>query len=328
MNQPAAFNRRATLGYLAAAAALVLARPAGANTPVPDSLKFTVPGSPGGGYDQTARTLAKALQAAARIRNVSFENKNGAGGTLGLAQFVNGSAGEAGALCVMGAIMVTGVVQNKPPVTLAQTTPVARLFTEYNVIAVRKDAPWRSMAELLQAFKAEPTRITWGGGSKGSVDHIGISQLAAATGVPLNRLNYIPFGGGGEVVAATLGGHVSAITGGYAELASYVKSGQFRVLAVGAPQRLKGIDAPTLKELGLDLEIGNWRGVVAAGGLSPAQQQAWVSAIEQAVRTPVWQDALLANHWTPSLLTGAAFGHFIDSEHARLRAMLVRAGLL
>lgn len=132
-----------------------------------EAVKFMAPGSPGGGYDQTARTLGKALIEAKVAKNASFENKNGAGGTLGLAQFANASKGDVNALMVMGAVMVGGVVQNNPQITLSNVTPIARLFTEYNVIAVRKDAPQKSFQDLLKEFKSSPSSIKWGGGIKG-----------------------------------------------------------------------------------------------------------------------------------------------------------------
>jgi putative tricarboxylic transport membrane protein len=317
------FGSKVLRGLLAAVA-ISAALPASAL----ETVKFMAPGSTGGGYDQTARTLGKALIEAKAATNASFENKGGAGGTLGLAQFVNSTKGDVNALVVVGAIMVTGVVQNKPQITLANATPIARLFTEYNVIAVRKDAPQKTLADLLAEFKKDPTSVKWGGGSKGSTDHIGIAQLASTVGVPVDKVNYVPFGGGGEVVAATLGGHITAITGGYGELSKYIESGQFRVLAVGSPTRLAGVNAPTLKEQEVDLEIGNWRGVYGAADLTPAKRKELTDAVIAATKTKVWQDNLKTNAWVPSVLTGDEFAAFVDSEHARLRAMLSKAGLI
>ena len=293
-----------------------------------DSVKFMAPGSVGGGYDQTARQLGKAMVEAKVAKSVTFENKGGAGGTLGLAQFANSTKGDVNALLVVGAIMVAGIEQNKPQITLKDVTPIARLFTEYNVIAVRKESEFKTLEDLLKAFKDKPTSITWGGGSKGSVDHIGIAELAGKMDVPVNKVNYVAFGGGGEVVAQALGGQLKVITGGYAELGQYIKSGQFRVLAIGAPERVAGIDAPTLKEKGYDVIIGNWRGVYGASGLSPEQRQELTDAVVTATKTQAWQDNLNTNAWSPSVLTGDAFGKFVDEEHVRLRAMLVNVGLL
>jgi putative tricarboxylic transport membrane protein len=293
-----------------------------------DSVKFMAPGSVGGGYDQTARQLGKAMVEAKVAKSVTFENKGGAGGTLGLAQFANSTKGDVNALLVVGAIMVAGIEQNKPQITLKDVTPIARLFTEYNVIAVRKESEFKTLEDLLKAFKDKPTSITWGGGSKGSVDHIGIAELAGKMDVPVNKVNYVAFGGGGEVVAQALGGQLKVITGGYAELGQYIKSGQFRVLAIGAPERVAGIDAPTLKEEGYDVIIGNWRGVYGASGLSSEQRQELTDAVVTATKTQSWQDNLKTNAWSPSVLTGDAFGKFVDEEHVRLRAMLVNVGLL
>jgi putative tricarboxylic transport membrane protein len=293
-----------------------------------DTVKFMAPGNVGGGYDQTARTLGKALVEAKVAKGTSYENKGGAGGTLGLAQFANASKGDVNALLVMGAIMVGGVVQNKPQITLGNVTPIARLFTEYNVIAVRKDSPHKTMQDLLKDFKANPASVKWAGGSKGSVDHIGIAEISSKSNVPVDKMNFVAFGGGGEAVAATLGGHVTAITGGYAELAKYIESGQFRVLAVGSPARLPGVNAPTLKEQGLDIEIGNWRGVYGAGNLTPQQRKELTDAVVAATKTKYWQEQVKANAWTPSVIVGDEFTQFVDGEHARLRAMLVKVGLL
>ena len=293
-----------------------------------DTVKFMAPGSVGGGYDQTARILGKALVEAGTAKSVTFENKGGAGGTLGLAQFANSTKGDPNALLVVGAIMVTAVEQNKPQISLKDVTPIARLFTEYNVLAVREDSPYKTLEDLLKDFKSNPASIKWGGGSKGSIDHIGIAELASKMDVPVNKVNYVAYAGGGEVVAATLGGHITVITGGYAELAKYVQSKQFRLLAIGAPERVPGIEAPTLKEHGYDVIIGNWRGVYGAAKLTPEQRKEVTDAVLAATNSKVWQDSVKTNAWSPSILTGDEFGQFVDQEHQRLRAMLVKVGLL
>ncbi|MDM0109173.1 tripartite tricarboxylate transporter substrate-binding protein [Variovorax sp. J22R24] len=319
---------RSSVQKLLRATALVAALAGTVSAQALETVRFMAPGSPGGGYDQTARTLGKALQEAGVAKSAMYDNKNGAGGTIGLAQFANGSKGDVNALCVMGAIMVTGIVQNKPQITLANVTPVARLFTEYNIIAVRKDSPHKTIDDLMTEFKKNPASVKWGGGSKGSVDHIGTAELAGKAGVPAAKVNYVPFGGGGEVVSATLGGHVTAITGGYAELAKYVESGQFRVLAVGSPTRMAGVDAPTLKEAGYDMQIGNWRGVYGAANLTAAQRKELTDAVIAATKTKSWQDAVKTNAWSPSVITGDEFSKFVDDEHSRLRTVMTNVGLI
>jgi putative tricarboxylic transport membrane protein len=319
-----ALLRRSTLCLAVVVSTAVLATPAFAL----DTVKFMAPGSVGGGYDQTARVLGKALIEANAAKSTTFENKGGAGGTLGLAQFANSTKGDPNALLVVGAIMVTGIEQNKPQITLKDVTPIARLFTEYNVIAVRKESEFKTLEDLLKAFKDKPTSISWGGGSKGSIDHIGIAELAAKMGIPVNKVNYVAFAGGGEVVAQALGGQIKVITGGYAELGQYIRSDQFRVLAIGAPERVAGIDAPTLKESGYDVIIGNWRGVYGAANLTPEQRKEVTDAVVAAANSKVWKDNIETNKWSPNILTGDDFGKFVDAEHVRLRAMLVEVGLV
>ena len=141
-------------------------------------------------------------------------------------------------------------------------------------------------------------------------------------------MNYVPFGGGGEVVSATLGGHISAITGGFAELSKYIESGQFRVLAVGSPTRMPGVDAPTLKEAGYNMQIGNWRGVYGASNLSPTQKKELTDAVIAATKTKAWQEALKTNAWSPSVITGDEFSKFVDDEHVRLRTVMTSVGLI
>ena len=308
-----------TTGLLAAS---VAATPVFAQT-----LKVMVPANAGGGYDGTGRTLGKALIETGAFKTATYENKAGAGGTLGLAQFANANKGDPNALLIMGAIMVTGVIQAKPQLSLAHVTPIARLITEYNVFVVKKDSPLKDMKELVAALKKDPGNVKWAGGSKGSTDHIGIVAVARDAGVDTVKVNYVPFGGGGEVVSALLGGHVTVATGGYSEMLKYIQSGQMRALAVTSLTRLPGVAIPTLKEQGSDVEIANWRGVYGAPGLTPAQTKKLTEQVVAATRSKTWQAALKENIWTSSVVTGDAYGKFVDDEHSRLRAMLVKAGL-
>lgn len=293
-----------------------------------DDVKVMIPGTPGGGFDVAARTLGKAMQEAGVAKAVSYEHRAGAGGSIGLAQFVNVSKGDPNALIVTSVNTVTGILQSKASVMMTSATPVARVFTEFNVIAVGKNSPYKSMKDLVEAFKNEPTSIRWGGGSKGGVDHLGVIELAQAVGVPSAKVNYIPLGGGGETNAAVLGGHITVISGGYPEIAKFLESGQMRLLAVASPGKLAGVDAPTLKELGYNVITGNWRVFLGAPGITPAQKQAQVEAITKAMATPTWQNALKTNNWTATLLTGPDLENFLNFESRRFEMALKESGLL
>ncbi|MCW7537749.1 tripartite tricarboxylate transporter substrate-binding protein [Aquabacterium sp. A7-Y] len=293
-----------------------------------ESFKIMIGANPGGGYDQTGRGLGKALQEAKAAGSVTYENKGGAGGTIGLAQFANASKGDPNALVVTGAVMVGAIVQNKPPITLENATPVARLIAEYNVFVVPASSPFKTMKDVVEQMKKDPASVKWGGGSKGSVDHVSVGMIAREAGVDVTKMNYVPFKGGGEATAAILGGHVTVGTSGYAELEEFIKAGKMRALAVTSPHRLRGSTVPTLVEQGINVAIGNWRGVYGAPGITPAQRQKLIDAVSRATKTKAWADAAAANNWSPALLTGDEFARFVDEEHARLRALMVKLGMV
>lgn len=292
------------------------------------SLRILVPANPGGGWDTTARALGKALLDSGGASAVHYDNKGGAAGTIGLAQFVNTRKGDPQALLMMGAVMLGGIITAKPPVSLSQATPLARLATEFNVFVVPADSPFKSMKELLAQLQKDPASVKWGGGSRGSTEHIAAALLARTVGVEPNRLQFLPFRGGGEAMAAVLGGNVTVGGSGYSEFAEPIQSGRMRAIAVTSPQRLKGLDAPTLKDLGLPVEIGNWRGLYGAPGITPVQRQRLIDQIVAATRHRSWQEMLDKHAWTPALLTGDAFSQFVDDEFSSLRLMLIKSGLL
>ena len=292
------------------------------------ALKILVPANPGGGWDITGRALGKALQDAGAAGAVTFENKGGAAGAIGLAQFVNAAKGDPNAMMVMGAVMLGGLITSKQPVTLTQATPIARLTSEYNVFVLPANSPFKTMKDVVDALKKDPGSVKWGGGSRGATEHIAAAMLAREVGVDATKVNYVAFRGGGEAVAAILGGNVSIGGSGYSEFQPYIESGKMRPIAITAPQRIKGLDIPTMKELGYNVEIGNWRGVYGAPGITPQQRQALIDMVVKATKSKAWTEALEKNGWTPAVLTGKAFEDFVDAEFASLRAIMHKSGMV
>ncbi len=311
-----------SLAALAAAGALPL--PAAANA----NLKMMIPANPGGGWDSTGRALGKALQDAGVASTVTFENKGGAAGALGLAQFVNASKGDPNALMVMGAVMLGGQITGKPPVSLSQATPIARLTSEYNVFVVPEASPLKTMKDVVEQLKKDPASVKWGGGSRGSTEHIAAAMTAREVGVDPAKINYVAFRGGGEAVAAILGNNVTVGGSGYSEFAQYIESGKMRAVAVTSATRLKGINVPTMKEQGINVELGNWRGVYGAPGITAAQVKALGDMIVKATKSKAWAEAMEKNAWTPALMVGPEFADFVDREFASLRATMVKAGMV
>ena len=312
-----------SLAALAAVGALPMsARAAGTH------LKMMIPANPGGGWDATGRALGKALQESGVASSVSFDNKGGAAGAIGLAQFANGSKADPNALMVMGAVMLGGIITGKPPVSLSQATPIARLTSEYNVFVLPANSPFKTMKEVVEQMKKDPGSVKWGGGSRGSTEHIAAAMIAREVGVDPSKINYVAFRGGGEATAAILGGNVTIGGSGYSEFAEYIKAGKMRAVAVTSDARLKGVDVPTLKEQGINVVIGNWRGVYGAGGISADQRKALTEMVVKATRTKAWAESLEKNNWTPALMTGPAFEKFVDDEFASLRAVMAKSGMI
>jgi putative tricarboxylic transport membrane protein len=311
-----------SMAALAAAGMLPMSARASAN------LKMMIPANPGGGWDTTGRALGRALQEAGVASTVAYDNKGGAAGAIGLAQFVNGSKGDPNALMVMGAVMLGGIITGKPPVSLSQATPLARLTSEYNVFVLPANSPYKSMKDVVEQMKKDPGSIKWGGGSRGSTEHIAAAMIAREVGVDPAKINYVAFRGGGEATAAILGGNVSVGGSGYSEFAEYISSGKMKAIAVTSDKRLKGIDVPTMKEQGINVVLGNWRGVYGAPGISAEQRKGLTEMVLKATKTKAWTDALEKNGWTPAVMAGPEFEKFVDDEFASLRAVMVKSGMV
>jgi putative tricarboxylic transport membrane protein len=291
-------------------------------------LKLMAPAAPGGGWDQTARSMQQALVAAGVARSVQVTNVPGAGGSVGIAQFVNGAKGDGSQMMVNGFVMVGALAMNKSPVTLDQVTPIARLPEEIQVIVVPANSPLKTAQDLAAAVKADIAKVTFAGGSAGGVDHVMAALFAGTVGADAKKINYIPFSGGGESLAAILGGKVTAGISGLSEYEGQIKAGKLRALGLTSAQRLPGVDIPTFKEQGIDLVLANWRSVVAPPGISPEQRKVLSDAVEKMVKSDAWKEILKQKGWDDAYLGGDAFADFLKTEIARVTEVLKSVGLV
>jgi putative tricarboxylic transport membrane protein len=294
--------------------------------PAVQHLRIIAPAAPGGGWDQTARVMQQALQRANLVHTSSVENIPGAAGTIGLARFVTAERGNGDVLMASGLIMLGAIVTHRSPITLHDVTPIARLTGEYEVLVVPAASPLRSLAELVRALEARPEAVSWGGGSAGGTDQILAGLIADAAGVDPRRVNYIAFSGGGESMSAILGGQVTVGVNGLGEFASQIDAGTVRVLGISSANRLQGLDAPTLREQGIDVELENWRSVVAPPGIAEPDRLRLERTIEAMVHSREWRDALARYRWNDRYLAGDAFGRFAVAEEARVQGILRKLG--
>lgn len=297
---------------------------------LPAAADYTIiaPANPGGGWDQTARTMQEVLQAEGISRTVQVVNVPGAGGTIGLAQFASQNRGNPDALIVGGYVMVGAILTNNAPVTLAEVTPIARLTGEYEAIVVPASSPIQTIGELADALRADPGAVSWAGGSAGGTDHIAVGLIAKAAGVDPTKINYIAYSGGGEALAAILGAQVTAGISSLGEFQAQVEAGTLRLLAVSSEERIPGVDAPTLKESGLDVVLQNWRMVAAAPGLTDEQKAKVAADIETMAKSQAWQDQLTTKGWADTYLAGPEFDAQLQSDIGATETVLKDIGLV
>ncbi len=323
-------TRRDTLKYALAAGAgtaLPIWLSTGASAQALQALQIFVPAAPGGGWDSTARTIEMAMKTDGVAKEFKFEHAPGAGGAVGLPKFLSTKKGQADAVMIGGMVMVGALIANKSPVSMKDLTPIARLTGEANVLVVPAESPIKTIADWATAFKADPGKMAVAGGSAGGTDHILMGMIAKELGKTAKDVSYVAFAGGGPAVAALLGNQVACGTSGVGEFAEHVKSGKLRALAVSGPARVAGLDVPTLKEAGINVELVNWRGVFGAPGISADQTKALVELFDKMIKGPTWQAELKKKDWASIPLVGADYGKYLDNEILRITGILKDLGL-
>lgn len=314
--------------FIAGVAASLLMAVSAGTASAQMELKILAPAAPGGGWDGTARAIQQVLTATGIGKSVQVNNIPGAGGAIGLAQFVNTAKGDPNQIMVNGFVMVGSLITNKSPVNLGMVTPIARITAEAEVIVVPATSPIKDAKDLVAAMKADLAKVTFAGGSAGGVDHILAGLLAGTVGLDGSKVNYVPFSGGGEALAAMLSGRVTAGISGWGEFEGQIKAGKLRAIAVTSPERLKDNPTPTLKEQGINLDLINWRSIMAAPGITPDQKKAISEAIDKMVKSKEWKDVLAQRGWDDSYLPEPAFGEFLKAEQTRVEAVLKSVGLV
>lgn len=275
---------------------------------------------PGGGYDQLARGLQSVLESEKLAADVQVINVPGAGGTIGLAQFVKDPNPKDKALTI-GLGMIGAIKVNGSPVTLDQVTPLARMTGEYQPLVVAASSPIQNLDDLKAMYLKDPGGVSWGGFAMGSPDHLISAFTVKAFGGDVAKMNYVVTGAGSEMLAQVLGGHITVATGGLGEFADLIKSGQLRALAISSPERLPGIDIPTFKEQGYDVELVNWRGFVANSTASPEDLKALDETVGKVVASEAWKTLAKERAWVDMYLNAADFKAFLDTERPRLEAI-------
>ncbi|TNM37459.1 tripartite tricarboxylate transporter substrate binding protein [Nocardioides albidus] len=299
----------------------------GSDDPSNRRLRMMIPNSVGGGYDLTGRAAARAMEENDLTGRFEITNVQGASGTVAMQRLVN-EKGADDLMMIMGLGVVGAVYTNKSSATPLKMTPIARLVEEQEGILVPADSPFKTIDDLVAAWKKDPGGLTVGGGSSnGGPDHLFPMQLADTIGVDPKKVNYISYDGGGPLTTALLGAKIDVGMSGLGEFEGQIEDGKLRVLAVSGAERLEGVDAPTLTESGVDLVFTNWRGVLAPPGISDEQRAYLTDLLTEMHDTPEWKEALEANGWSDNFATGKEFEDFLSEQNARVADTLKELGL-
>jgi putative tricarboxylic transport membrane protein len=294
------------------------------------NIEIVVGSSAGTGTDRTARLIQKIWQDQKALPvTATVVNKPGGGGAVSWA-YLSPKAGDGHSLLVTSYNLVTNHITGRSSLTHTDFTLISLLISEYIGFAVRPDSPYQSLAELVKALRENPDAVSFGiSSSAGGANHIAVGLLAKAAGVDVKKLKVVVFNGGGESLAATLGGHVTVWVNSAASIAKPYAAGTVRPLAISSPQRLPGALAnlPTTREAGFPTVADNWRLVIAPKGLSPAQVSYWDATFKALTRSKAWNEDLAAAQMTNSYRDSADTTRYIAQQYGEIKGMLTELGL-
>jgi putative tricarboxylic transport membrane protein len=313
------------LGLVATASACGVT--GGGDDPSQRRLRMMIPNSPGGGYDQTGRAATKILEDDDLTGRFAITNVLGASGTVAMQRLIN-EKGADDLVMTMGLGVVGAVYTNKSKAVVSKATPIARLVEEQEGILVPKNSKLKTVDDLVKAWKDDPRGLTVGGGSApGGPDHLFPMQLAKEIGVDPRDVNFITYDGGGPLTTALLGSKIDVGMSGLGEFEGQIEDGSLRVLAVSGAERLDTVDAPTLKESGVDMVFTNWRGVLAPPDISAKQRDYLIELFTEMHDTKEWREAMKRNGWSDNFATGDEFGSFLKEQDERVASTLEELGL-
>jgi putative tricarboxylic transport membrane protein len=294
-------------------------------------IEIVVPTTPGGGIDRTARTLQRIFQDSGLVKvPVTVVNKPGGGGAVSLA-YLNQHAGDAHYVAINSPNLVANDINGRSPVKYRDVTPLANLFSEYTIVAVRADSPIKTGRDFVDRLRKDPGSVAVSTPTTlGSVNHMSFALVARAAGVDVKKLRAVVLGSGGDAVTALLGGHIDAHTGTPSSVVRMVEAGKIRVIGILAPRRIGGPYAttPTWTEQGYPAVMDTWRGVIGPKDLTAEQVAYWDGVLAKATATPIWKDTLEQNVWEGNYLDSARTRKLFESDDAEYRSILGELGMI
>ncbi len=285
------------------------------------SYRIMAPCTAGCSWDVQAHAIADTLIAEKLVSSAEVYNLPGQGGALGLQQLMK-LKGDPTQLMTMGVGTVGGTLLNKSPFNLLDATPIARLAADFEVVFVSENSSIKSLNDLKNLILTKPESITWGGSSAGSTSHMMAGLMVNAVGGDPKRIKFIPSSGNLQAAKAVINNEITIATGSYAALNDLVSSKQIRPLGISSRFKVAGLNIPTLIEQSVNVEFVNWRGVMAAPGLSDRQRSQLQLMFSRMVRSKTWKAQVLANKWINYYQTSDNYGSFLEQQYGAVGTLL------
>lgn len=314
-----------SIGVLASVLTLVAPYQAGAQTAPwapTQNVELIVPTAAGSTMDLLARVIQNILQKDHLVdASMTVHAKPGAGGAVAWT-YVSRKTGDGNYIAISGPTLLSNDIMHVGNLRYTEVTPLAQLFTEYEVFAVKADGPIKTGGNLVTALKAAaPPAVGVAPGIGGS-SHVALLKLAKAASIDAQHLTVVPFKGANELVNALLGGNIDVAIGTMSVLAPFVTSGKLRAIALAAPKRLEDSKIPTWAEQGFDVVEGNWRGIVGPKDMTPAQIAFWQDKLAAMVKDEAWGTNLQRNNWNADFADSAGSKRFLDQRYQELVSTL------
>ncbi|MCE2945692.1 MAG: Bug family tripartite tricarboxylate transporter substrate binding protein [bacterium] len=315
-----------TLGLAALAWVTVVAGTAAAQGWKPSgTVEMIIPAGPGGGADRGGRFLQSLLRDQKLVASpIVVVNRPGAGGVIA-SNFLLQQNGSGEHLLIGSPTLLTTPTEATGKASPLEFTPIARLYTEYMMVAVKADSDIRTAKDLVERLRKDPQSISITVGvGLGNINHIGIALPLRRAGVDITGLRVVTYKSISDATTAVLGGHVDAVSATPAVLLPHVASGRLRVIALAAPSRMTGVFAnvPTWKELGWDATVAFYHSVIGPRGMRPEQVAFWNDAIARAVATDAWKEMLKKFYLEDGYMDSAEMRRYMEEQHRELNAML------
>ena len=295
-----------------------------------NKIHFLIPGGAGGGWDGTARGTGEALTKSGIVGSASYENMSGGGGGKAIGYLIENAESNFGTLMVNSTPIVIRSLVGRFPYNFRDLTMIAGTIGDYGAIITSKNSPYKDFKDLVAAYKANPRKVSVGGGSvPGGMDHLVAAMAFQGAGADPTKVKYIPFDAGGKLNASILSGEVDAGSTGFSEAIALAQSGEMRILAVTSDKRVPAfMDAPTLKEQGVDVTFVNWRGFFAAPGIPDGLANAYRAAIAKMYKTSEWEEVRARNGWVNIHNPGDDFVAFLENQETIIKDLMTKMGFL